>query len=68
MREKCTAILRRVAAYLKVFARRTALSVLIGLLCGGLGGCSVKNWRMVPVMARRRSESMLILHTALRAA
>ncbi len=38
MREKCTAILRRMAAYLKVFARRTALSVLIGLLCGGLGG------------------------------
>lgn len=38
MREKCTAILRRVAAYLKVFARRTALSVLIGVLCGGLGG------------------------------
>lgn len=38
MREKCTEILRRMAAYLKVFARRTALSVLIGLLCGGLGG------------------------------
>ncbi len=38
MREKCTAILRRMAAYLKVFARRTVLSVLIGLLCGGLGG------------------------------
>lgn len=38
MREKCTATLRRMAAYLKVFARRTALSVLIGLLCGGLGG------------------------------
>ena len=38
MREKCTAILRRAAAYLKVFARRTALSVLIGVLCGGLGG------------------------------
>ena len=38
MREKCTAILRRMAAYLKVFARRAALSVLIGLLCGGLGG------------------------------
>ena len=33
-----------------------------------LSGCSAMNLRMVPVMARRRSESMLILHTALRAA
>lgn len=38
IRETCTAVLRHAAAYLRVFVRRTALSVLIGLLCGALGG------------------------------
>ena len=41
------------------------LEILAGI---ELVGMLVEDVRMVPVMAGRRSESMLILHTALRAA
>lgn len=38
MPERISVIVLRVGAYLKTFLKRTVLSVLIGLVCGALGG------------------------------